>query len=98
MERCEDCGFEWESIPASEVGERTRQGALRIAELLQADGVVQRSEPNRWSSLEYAAHVRDVLLSLRDRIVVALVEDDPDFKPMYRDQRVGFGLYATDTP
>jgi DinB family protein len=98
MERCEDCGFAWESVPASDVGERTRRGALRIAELLQADGVARRPEPNRWSGLEYAAHVRDVLLNLRDRIVVALVEDDPGFKPMYRDQRVDLGLYASDTP
>jgi hypothetical protein len=98
MERCEDCGFAWESVPASDVGERTRRGALRIAELLQADGVAQRSAPDRWSSLEYAAHVRDVLLNLRDRIVVALVEDNPDFKPMYREQRVDLGLYVGDTP
>ena len=98
VERCEDCGFAWESVPAIEVGDRARHGALRIAELMQMDAVTDRPEPNRWSALEYAAHVRDVLLNLRDRIVVALVEDDPDFKPLYRDQRVDLGLYAGDTP
>ena len=44
MERCEDCGFVWESVPASDVGERTRRGA-RIAELLQAN--VWRSDRRR---------------------------------------------------
>lgn len=46
--------------------------------------------------LEYAAHVRDVLLHVRDRLVIALVEDDPEFKPLYRDERVDLGLYAGD--
>ena len=98
MERCEICGFAWDSVPTSEISERARSGALTIAALLQGDGVAQRPAPNRWSTLEYAAHVRDVLLNLRDRIVVALVEEDPDFKPLYRDQRVDLGLYADDTP
>jgi DNA segregation ATPase FtsK/SpoIIIE, S-DNA-T family len=46
--------------------------------------------------LEYAGHVRDGLLVLRDRFVVGLVEDNPDFKPMYRDHRVDVGLYGDD--
>ena len=50
-----------------------------------------------WSALEYVAHVRDVLLTIRDRMVIGLVEDEPGFAPMYRDERVEFGLYAGDT-
>jgi hypothetical protein len=38
--------------------------------------------------IEYGCHVRDVLLVQRDRILLALVEDRPDFAPMYRDARV----------
>jgi S-DNA-T family DNA segregation ATPase FtsK/SpoIIIE len=38
--------------------------------------------------------VRDVLLMQRDRLYVALVEDEPSFKPMYREQRVGFDRYG----
>ncbi len=33
----------------------------------------------------------------RDRLVVALVEEVPVFKPMYRDERVDMGLYRSDT-
>jgi hypothetical protein len=39
-----------------------------------------------------------VFLTIRDRLVIGLVEDDPGFKPMYRDERVDRGLYASDTP
>jgi S-DNA-T family DNA segregation ATPase FtsK/SpoIIIE len=53
-------------------------------------------DPARWSMVEYAGHVRDVLLHVRDRLVIGLVEDNPDFKPLYRDQRVDFGLYRGD--
>jgi hypothetical protein len=41
--------------------------------------------------------VRDVLITLRDRLVVGLVEDVPSFTPMYRDERVDLGLYGSDT-
>jgi hypothetical protein len=42
--------------------------------------------------------VRDVLLAQRDRLFVALVEDEPSFKPMYRDERVNFDRYAEQDP
>ena len=48
--------------------------------------------------LEYGAHVRDVLLVLRDRIVVGVVVDNPGFTPMYRDERVDLGMYGRDDP
>ena len=47
-----------------------------------------RPAPTVWSALEYACHMRDVLLVQRDRAVVALVEDNPGFARMYRDERV----------
>jgi S-DNA-T family DNA segregation ATPase FtsK/SpoIIIE len=57
-----------------------------------------RREPEEWSPLEYACHIRDVLLVQRDRLFVALVEDAPSFKPMYRDHRVGFDRYNGQDP
>ena len=48
--------------------------------------------------LEYACHVRDVLLMQRDRLYVALVEDEPSFKPMYREERVAFDRYSVQSP
>jgi hypothetical protein len=51
-----------------------------------------------WSPLEYACHVRDVLLAQRERVFLALVEDCPSFAPIYRDQRVELARYAGEKP
>ena len=99
METCEDCGFAWETVPSEQVGPRTLAGTRATAELLRREpshGLL-RPSPDRWSMVEYGAHVRDVLLTVRDRCVIGLVENDPGFKPMYRDERVDLGLYSADT-
>lgn len=48
--------------------------------------------------LEYGAHVRDVLVTIRDRLVIGLVEYDPGFKPLCRGERINLGQYSQDTP
>jgi hypothetical protein len=99
VEQCEECGFAWDTVSREEIGRRVDAGTATIAGLLAGDpdraGV--RPSPRRWSAIEYAAHVRDVLITLRDRLVIGLVEDVPSFKPMYRDERVDLGLYRSDT-
>src|SRR4051794_34185321 len=99
METCSICGFAWETVAAAEVGDRIRAGTAGIAAAVSAapERAGVRPSPERWSALEYTAHVRDVLLHVRDRIVIALVEDEPTFKPLYREERVDLGLYALDT-
>jgi DinB superfamily len=99
METCEDCGFAWVQVDRHEIAPRTTAAAQHIASTItaNADKSLVRPTVERWSALEYAAHVRDVFLSIRDRLVIGLVEDDPGFKPMYRDERISLGLYATDT-
>ena len=99
MERCDGCGFAWEAVGRDEIGPRTGAGAAAIAALLtsEPERALLRATPPRWSMVEYGAHVRDVLLTVRDRLVIGLVEDDPGFKPLYRDERVDLGLYRADT-
>jgi S-DNA-T family DNA segregation ATPase FtsK/SpoIIIE len=53
----------------------------------------RRPQPDTWSALEYTCHVRDVLLVQRDRAVLALVETNPGFARMYRDERVSLTRY-----
>lgn len=98
-ETCEDCGYVWDDVPVALVTPRTLAGTKAIVGLLQAnpDLALRRPLPRRWSMVEYGAHVRDVMLTVRDRLVIGIVEDDPGFKPAYREERVDLGLYATDT-
>jgi DinB superfamily len=101
VESCDGCGFVWADVPAAAVGARVVAGAGAIAAVLRASAeaaVTTRPEPGRWSALEYACHLRDVMYAQRDRLVLGLVEDRPAFRPMYRDERVDLGLYATDQP
>jgi S-DNA-T family DNA segregation ATPase FtsK/SpoIIIE len=100
MEACAVCGFVWDDVSADEVGSRVTTAALAIAAELDVAGALalQRPAPGRWSMLEYAGHVRDVVLNIRDRIILGAVEDNPVPKRMYGDARVDLGLYAADAP
>jgi DinB superfamily len=99
MEACAVCGFIWDDVGADEVGPRLATATAAIGAELDGAGdvAVKRPEPARWSMLEYAGHVRDVVLNLRDRIILGLVEDNPAPKRMHGDARVDLGLYAADT-
>lgn len=100
MEHCETCGFAWDALAPGEVADGIRDAASALADLLVDHGprALDRSAPERWSPLEYGCHVRDVLFNLRDRIVLALVEDDPHPHSMFGTPRVDLGLYGRDVP
>jgi ketosteroid isomerase-like protein len=98
-ERCPVCGLVVSSVGRDDVSDRLAAGCAVVAELLRtrpADAVATRPSPDRWSALEYSAHIRDVLYHLRDRVVIGLAENGPGFKPLYRDLRVDLGLYRAD--
>lgn len=99
MDACE-CGFDHDAVGLEEIAGRTRFGVTAIAAQLIAEPerALLRPSPERWSMLEYGAHVRDILLTIRDRLVIGLAEDNPDFKSLWRDERINLGLYRTDTP
>ncbi len=98
VESCAVCGFEWDAVRAGEVGPRIASASSALAAALAGDPalVTVRPSSERWSALEYGAHVRDVLLNVRDRLFVGLAEDDPTLKPMYRDVRIPF--YEGESP
>ena len=100
MESCEGCGFVWDDVPDADVTPRLLAGTELLGRLLRntPDVASARPTPDRWSMLEYGAHVRDVLLVLRDRFVVGVVADSPEFTPMYRDERVDLGMYRDEDP
>jgi DinB superfamily len=100
MDTCPDCAFSYGELPRHRLAATVGATGRAYASRLTPDDVVlhTRPSPGRWSPLEYACHVRDVLLMQRDRLYVALVEDEPSFKPMYREERVTFDRYGHQRP
>jgi hypothetical protein len=100
MDTCPDCGFTYGLAARADIASSLGEFGRQIAGGLIGSPVqlTTRRRPDQWSALEYACHVRDVLLMQRDRIYVALVEEEPSFKPMYREQRVAFDRYNEQAP
>lgn len=98
--RCDECGFDHASVPEDGVAAAIRAVPGRFRERLDPfpAGGRHRPEPGVWSALEYACHVRDVLLVQRERVIRALVDDVPTFPPMYREERVALAGYADEDP
>jgi hypothetical protein len=98
-EICEVCGFEWAVVDPSEVSARVEAASASIADLLTQSPSINRLRPEegRWSCHEYAAHVRDVLLTIRDRLVLTAIEDTPTPPMLHRDERVALGLYDRES-
>lgn len=100
VERCDECGFEYDEGSFPMAAERIRAGAADLTTVLtrgQAD-VRTRRAPDRWSPLEYACHVRDMLLVQRERLLAARRLDRPECPPMGRDERVALDGYAEQDP
>ena len=100
MDDCEACGFDYDALAIADAPSALRTGAERLAEdLFSGDdsSIHSRPEPGIWSVVEYACHVRDVLLVQRERILLALVEESPRFAPMYREERVRHAGYDRES-
>jgi DinB superfamily len=100
VQRCEECGFEYHESAFGAAAGSIRAGSADLAADLtggRAD-VATRRQPGRWSPLEYACHVRDVLLVQRERLLAAQRLDRPVCEPMGRDERVELDGYAEQDP
>jgi len=99
-ESCEVCGFHWNSISSSEIPVRTTAATEQFVDVVRTSTVPvgTRPSPDRWSILEYGAHMRDVFISIRERIIRASIEDEHVGGQLYRNERVNLGLYALDQP
>lgn len=83
---CDECGFSYDDVTAHSVPDRLRAGARALVAALHGDVRVHVAA-GVWSQLEYACHVRDVLVVQRDRVELAVREDRPENTPMRRDER-----------
>ena len=99
-ESCDRCGFTYADVGILEAAERTVAAAEVLGQELVAAGPAgaERPGPASWSAVEYAGHVRDVLLSIRERTVLATILDEPVGTPIYREERIALGLSRLDSP
>jgi hypothetical protein len=104
--RCEECGFDYESLAPPDLPSAIRAFAKRYRAPLSRflpgeDGdalVRQRPAPGTWSALEYAAHVRDVFASYDGWIQQCLAEDRPVLEGAGRDELAAERRYNEDDP
>ncbi|HEY8454084.1 MAG TPA: DinB family protein [Actinopolymorphaceae bacterium] len=96
MDQCAECGFSYDLTIATQAGQQISDGVARLAELITTPGIgdLPRPSPDVWSPLEYACHVRDVLLVQRERVLLARRTQCPRLENMGRDERVEHEGYA----
>ena len=101
MDRCAECGYDYDEIGRDDIPAALLALAPRFLASLEGHKpgrLRARPRPDVWSPLEYACHVRDVLQVQEGRIKLALVEDQPAFAPMGREERVVKDKYNEQDP
>jgi hypothetical protein len=98
-ERCAECGYDYGSVPAAAAPGRVRSAAAELVTLLSGadEAALVRASDEQWSALQYAGHVRDVLVVQRERVLMARSKTGQTSRPMARDERVQWGEYAKCT-
>lgn len=100
VDRCDECGYSYDEGLAWSAGTAIVDEARAIADAVQRLGDQSRRRPatDVWSPLEYACHVRDVLLVQRERVLLARQVDCPTPAPMGRDARAELEGYGEQDP
>jgi len=97
---CPECGFDSRSVEITAVGDLIRSIAASWATVLGGDdaSVRIRPTPDRWSTLEYGAHVRDVFALYLERLSMMLDSDDPLFPNWDQDATAVASRYDLQDP
>ena len=97
---CPECGFDVHAIDVCEVGDLIRANAGSWVTLLGGDRAAVRARPvpDRWSTLEYGAHVRDVYALFLRRLEMMLDTDDPLFPNWDQDNTAVVERYDLQDP
>jgi hypothetical protein len=95
---CAECGFVGSAVDHDALGAMIRENALVWTEVLGRPDVARRRRDDRWSDLEYACHVRDVLRIYDVRLALMRAEDDPLFANWDQDASAVEEDYAGQDP
>jgi DinB family protein len=93
---CTECGFSYDE--SLDVPPLLTAGVAETVAYLSTGDPRPRRSPRVWSPLEYACHLRDMLLVQRERVLLARRVERPDCTPMGRDERVEHDGYADQAP
>lgn len=85
---CRECGFDVRRFPREETGQMIRTNAAQWQTLLEGDPeeIRRRPSPTKWSTLEYAGHVRDVFAVYLQRLQLMLTGDGPHYPDWDQDE------------
>jgi len=103
---CPECGFHAARVSGPEVPDLIRRTGEAWCHVLtgpvtaggRRPNLDVRPAPDRWSSLEYGCHVRDVLRLCDARLQLMLIQADPAFPNWDQDQTAVDANYASQDP
>jgi len=98
---CEECGFDvrtasLESLPAQFPANAAAWQSILAGE--DTASLATRPSDDRWSTLEYACHVRDVYRLANVRVALMLADDDPTFENWDQDATAVEDHYERQDP
>jgi hypothetical protein len=95
---CPECGMDTSRFGFRELPGLIRSNAAAWPAVLERADVRERPDPQTWSPLEYAAHVRDVFRIFDVRLQLVLDEDDPAFENWDQDATAIEERYGEQDP
>ncbi|HMK96270.1 MAG TPA: DinB family protein [Acidimicrobiales bacterium] len=97
---CPECGLDTRTVTRDDIPGILRQNAAIWARILTGEpaSLAARPAPERWSTLEYACHVRDVLRKFDERLQLMLTTDAPQFANWDQDATAVDDRYGEQSP
>ncbi len=95
---CPECGFDTRLVSREEISAMIRANAAAWRAPLTAPGAADRTRSDRWSSLEYGCHVRDVFRLYDYRLRLMLTDDDPLYPNWDQDETATDDQYFAQDP
>jgi len=95
---CPECGLDTASFAREAIPGMMLANSAQWRKALTSPDVRQRPQPDKWSPLEYACHVRDVFRLYDYRLGLMLSQDDPLFPNWDQDETAVADRYAEQDP